>query len=356
MMTCNQEKLSIVKDTTNNATKIALALHPYQEQSDAVVREWIHNAVPKHMKSLIRDATFPGRRMRPSLMLFLKDLSPSVVSTRDQQRCEQMALAVELLHRASIIADDVIDHDLSRRQAPTYHVTHGEGVAIIITHFLASAAIDLVVDMPRFHEALVRTYNDMCIGQLADIRSTVRRGTALEIYKRRVLKKTCGPFSLILSAAAEVTRQNTTRAKRLGSMFGSVYQMANDHYDILCAPDDERGKRTSKLLTLSLPLALAVDAGLLDSKLIGQPTEPTLRKSITELLHQTSFFGTSAAAVERSAHRVLVTAKQLPEWAQAMRDLCLWITSSECWDHADPQQSWLRRSPVDNAATAVHYL
>jgi MFS transporter, UMF1 family len=310
MMNYNQAELSTPKGTNNNATKIVLALGPYQERSDAIVREWIHNVVPRHMKSLIRDATFPGRRMRPSLMLFLKDLSPSVVSARDQQRCEQVALAVELLHRASIIADDIIDHDLARRQAPTYHVTHGEGVAIIIAHFLASAAMELVVDMPRFHEALVRTYNDMCIGQLADIRSTVRRGTALDTYKRHVLKKTCGPFSIILSAAADFTRQNTTRATQLGCMLGSMYQMANDHYDVLCAPADERGKREVTPLTLSLPLALAVDAGLLSSELIGQPTEPALRKSITDLLHQTSIFGYSAAAVERSAHRVLVTARQ----------------------------------------------
>jgi hypothetical protein len=63
MMNCNQQKLSTPKRTTNNAPKIVLALGPYQERSDAVVREWIHNVVPKHMRSQAVDSWYKDYRV-----------------------------------------------------------------------------------------------------------------------------------------------------------------------------------------------------------------------------------------------------------------------------------------------------
>ena len=330
-----RERLSAIAASTARAPNVVQVLRPYQERSDALVRKWIQNIAPLHMMALIEDAVSPGRRIRPSLQLLLIDLCSSANNDRDRQECEQVALAVELLHRASIIADDIIDRDRTRRQSPTFHVDHGESVAIIIAHFLASAAIGAVVDIAGIRKTLVQTYSDMCIGQLADVRSVVQRGTALETYKHLVLKKTCGPFGLIFSAAAEFSRQDTTIAKTLGCMLGSVYQMANDHYDVLCAPDDERGQPRNHLLTLTLPLALAVDAGFVDPGFIGQPTEPSIMKTITKRMYQTSIFDSSAVAVESTVQQVLLMAKKFPEWSQVIEDFCLWITSSGYWNHAE---------------------
>ena len=84
---------------------------PYQEFTkkhvDHSINNLINNEPNKNLQKILRDALFPGRRLRPTL---LNMLIPNTSIQRDKdESLTKLQLAVEMLHRASIIVDDLLD-------------------------------------------------------------------------------------------------------------------------------------------------------------------------------------------------------------------------------------------------------
>ena len=195
-----------------------------------------------------------GKRMRPLLlMLVARDLgcaSPALVD---------IACAVEMVHAASLILDDLpcMDDAMLRRGQPTIHVQFGEDVAILASVALLSRAFGILATAPdiaplvraRLVAKLSETVGarGLVRGQFEDLRSGVQR-TAEQIFatnelKTGVLLGVSVDMAAILAETDDCVAQSL-RAFALAA--GHAFQIRDDFQDDPANDSAVTGKDTGK--------------------------------------------------------------------------------------------------------------
>ena len=187
----------------------------------------------------IEYALFPGgKRLRPILAIACGKLFAEPGESLLQTAC-----AVEMLHTASIILDDLqeMDNTLSRRGKPALHVQFTPATAILATHSLVSLAFEICagLDLPgelraRIIHRLSRAVGPfgMAAGQVDDLKGVagISCAEALGIAK----KKTAGLFEAACYSSARVQGADEGQATLLadfGSVLGVAFQIADDLHD-----------------------------------------------------------------------------------------------------------------------------
>ncbi|RLI29429.1 MAG: hypothetical protein DRO46_02565 [Candidatus Hecatellales archaeon] len=181
-----------------------------------------------------------GKRLRPILAVLAGE---AVGGSRE--KLLPAALAVELIHTASLIHDDVIDGDLERRGEPALHVQYG-GEAILAGDLLFAKALQMVsgygFEMVR---VLVESSLELCEGEALDI------SLGLEASIEEVLFKIKLKSAALFRAAAHCGglaggggSREIEVLKVYGEKLGMAYQLADDLREI------ERGDLEKGRLTL----------------------------------------------------------------------------------------------------------
>lgn len=208
-----------------------------------------------------------GKRMRPMLVLLCAGPGGGDAAVR-------AGIAVELVHMASLVHDDVLDRAPLRRGAPTVFARAGRGRATSVGDQLFATAFRVLVDGDD-HEAIAelsRTAVDLARGELMQ-----RRGAFdLELSEEEYFER-CGLKTGRLFEAACVLGRSTVSPGQapvvslFGRRIGLAFQMLDDVLDI-AGPSERTGKaRGTDLLdgTVTLPLIIAgrIEPGLLETDL-----------------------------------------------------------------------------------------
>lgn len=152
--------------------------------------------------------------------------------------------AVEMIHSASLLHDDVIDGAVLRRNMPTFWKKRGVTGAVLLGDMLLFKALDLVCRMPGLplvHELVLRT-GELCEGESEQ--EIVMQGlpAELEACVRIARRKTGALFAFsAVAGAAPRGEKALAAAREAGYEVGTAYQMADDLLDISGA-DDVAGK------------------------------------------------------------------------------------------------------------------
>lgn len=318
------------------------AAAPFRRQVARALRGWLSSLEPTDMREILSEALVPGRRVRSSIVLMLmSDGCPDHCQATLGSKSLDAALAVELLHRASLLVDDLVDMDLERRGVPTFHVAHGGHVAVVAGHLLAAEALKLIPDShPELMRSGIETYRSMAIGELFDVHATPSPDSALRLYESRVLRKTSAPFRFAceLAAALGPGAISPAEARRIGEFVGRYYQMANDWYDWCVADLTERGRKNCYRITLSLPLAVAVDSGAIGfgaarvGQLVSADDYGALQNSI-RCDQVVRLVGEHLRKARQQAIRELDGAPV--SWRRIMTELCDWAGESTCWRQSE---------------------
>ncbi len=174
----------------------------------------------------MRYATFGGgRRMRPMLCLLAADVYGAV-----RKACLPLAAAVEYLHAASLIYDDLpcMDDATSRRGLPPAHARFGEGTALLAGLSLVTHAFHLLSPWPSVVSLAARSvgHEGMCTGQSLDLQGSARDD--------RHYLKTTALFRLAVAAPGVAFGADASRIAALGKFaghFGAAYQLMDDADD-----------------------------------------------------------------------------------------------------------------------------
>jgi len=208
-----------------------------------------------------------GKRMRPMLVLLCAGPDGGDAAVR-------AGIAVELVHMASLVHDDVLDRAPLRRGMPTVFARSGRGRATSVGDQLFATAFRVLVDGGD-HDAvaeLSRTAVDLARGELMQ-----RRGAFdLHLEESEYFER-CGLKTGRLFEAACVLGRSTVEPGQadvislFGHRIGLAFQMLDDVLDI-AGPSSRTGKaRGTDLLdgTVTLPLIVAgqLDPSLLESDL-----------------------------------------------------------------------------------------
>ena len=209
-----------------------------------------------------------GKRLRP-LLVFLSARRETPAG--DAQLAA--AAAVELVHMATLVHDDVIDGAELRRGQPTLVSTHGRRLSTGAGDYLFSTAFDLLAgaDEPAAVSLLSRASLDLSLGELMQMRETANYGLAPAAYFERCRHKTSGLFAAACQLGAMLSGCSPaviSAMGRYGDNLGLSFQLADDILDFEGDPA-HTGKRIGADLrdgTVTLPLILAMER---DSKIRG---------------------------------------------------------------------------------------
>jgi geranylgeranyl pyrophosphate synthase len=185
----------------------------------------------------------PGKRIRPALVLLTAHAVSSADRAPDQESLIALAGAVEILHAASLVHDDIIDNADSRRHQVSLNKRFGNRVAVLAGDILYTNFFSVITGLKRLdHEKrfalldiFLETTKSMCMGEIiAQEVAASGRPLALEEYVEIATDKTAVLFAACCQTAALLSNTPEPQQKCLGEVglsFGLAFQMADDLVD-----------------------------------------------------------------------------------------------------------------------------
>jgi octaprenyl-diphosphate synthase len=199
-----------------------------------------------------------GKMFRPTLALLASQTAAS-----PEPRAVTVAAVVELMHLASLVHDDSVDHSALRRGLPTVNSLFSHQVSVIMGDFLYSRALEALValadlDMMR---VLTSVSTQLTVGEMRQLAAVERLAFSESDYEALIQAKTAS----LLSAACETgamcgASQHRAALRRYGERLGMAFQEADDMLDYTRSSDDT-GKPSGLDLReqkVTLPLILAL--------------------------------------------------------------------------------------------------
>jgi geranylgeranyl pyrophosphate synthase len=176
-----------------------------------------------------------GKRVRPALVL----LAAGMFSA-DWDQSVALAAAVEMLHTATLVHDDLIDGALLRRGVPTLNVDWTPDVTVLTGDYLFARAASLVAQthntriIDRFSRTLMVIVN-------GEIKQKFSKGlVSRRDYYERIYAKTAALFRLSTESAAMLGDADEASLEALGQYgwrVGMAFQIVDDVFDFVGTPD-----------------------------------------------------------------------------------------------------------------------
>jgi geranylgeranyl pyrophosphate synthase len=240
------------------------------------VEALLKEASAGHGETLAADAgatlAAGGKRLRPLLVLLC-------AGSEGEEAAVRAAAAVELVHMATLVHDDVLDNAPLRRGKPTVAATSGRGRAISTGDLLLSRAFALLAESGdgRSVALLAKASTALARGELAQRHDAFDVSISEERYLERCRLKTGTLFECACLLGLTATRHPQAGAEEMaefGSGIGLAFQLLDDVLDVSGPPERTGKARGTDLLdgTVTLPAIeafaanpeLAVDLRSLD--------------------------------------------------------------------------------------------
>ena len=174
----------------------------------------------------------PGKRARPAVTLLAGHLfgfDPDVHIS--------MAIAVELLHTASLVHDDSVDKASLRRGTATINARYGDEVALLLGDYLFASSAEMVcaTNNVRVITLFSRTLRLLADGELREIQQAFDWTGGQEEYWARVERKTASLFTTAAVSGAVLggaTEAEVDAVTEYGMTLGTAFQVVDDILDL----------------------------------------------------------------------------------------------------------------------------
>ena len=170
-----------------------------------------------------------GKMFRPTLVLLSAQATGSV-----QPRHVTLGAVVELIHLATLVHDDSVDHSVLRRGQPTINALFSHQIAVIMGDYLYSRAIVELVEGNDIDplRVMARVTNDMTVGEMRELEAHDMLEYSEDDYEHLIRAKTAS----LMSGACELGalsagRRSREALKRYGMFLGMAFQITDDLLD-----------------------------------------------------------------------------------------------------------------------------
>lgn len=183
-----------------------------------------------------------GKLIRPILVI----LSARLIGTVNDNVISAAA-AVELLHNASLIHDDVVDTSSTRRGRPTINAVWDNHIAVLVGDFFVSSSMQQAISTGdvRIIDALCHLGKLLSIGELDQIYNARYHNISQEAYIRTINYKTASLFvacSRMGCYASGADNNHTEALARFTEYLGLCFQIRDDIFDYFPGTDNIIGK------------------------------------------------------------------------------------------------------------------
>ncbi|TFZ03086.1 polyprenyl synthetase family protein [Ramlibacter henchirensis] len=268
-------------------------------------RRRFFDRLPASHLATIRAVLAGGKRLRGCLVCLLND---SLGGTR--AAAVPRAMAVECVHAASLIHDDLIDGDTSRRNRPATWTTEGQRRAVLLADLMFATALQRMVELsPDDGLTLAEAIATMATGAYQEpLVPTDLRGFSQDkarLYPELIYLKTgvlFGTASRMGALAAGVSAPLAAHAFEYGARTGEAYQIADDLQDLVERAADQTP--TPAQLSLLAPAVWHFCADLApESSSLTPDHAARLRPQLRSAM---------LAAIEVRLQQAMAAANQLP--------------------------------------------
>jgi len=242
-----------------------------------------------------------GKRLRPALALMAAKVDGATPTDMDSATVVALAAAVEMLHTATLVHDDVIDSALLRRGAPTLNAIWNGGSTVLAGDYMFGSAALFSAQTQNLQ--VIRLFSDtlkiIVDGELRQLRDRYNYEQEKSAYYQRIYAKTASLFCAATQGAAILAGfadADVTRLRDYGYYFGMAFQIMDDVLDF-----------TSNAATLGKPAGSDLLQGTLTLPFFYYLRQhPNPADVITHLEEQRSRADAEGAAIWRSTVAGLV--------------------------------------------------
>lgn len=176
-----------------------------------------------------------GKGTRPTLVLLCGEIASS-----PKEYSVDLAVAVELLHMASLVHDDILDQSPIRRKQATIHQLWDEQTAVLVGDYFFAKMLTIISRYPQVVPYFSDVIESLVTGEFMQIEQRYNPWLPEEFYLERIYHKTanfiatCCKISSIASNASSEVRESLTS---FGYYLGMAYQLLDDLQDFGSHPD-----------------------------------------------------------------------------------------------------------------------
>lgn len=257
-----------------------------------------------------------GKRIRPVFVLL-----SGKFGNYNIDEIKNVAVALELIHTASLVHDDVIDNAELRRGGLTVKAKWDNRIAMYTGDYIFARAVELMTNINKIeaHQVLSKTMVELVIGEIEQIKDKYDWDQNLRTYFRRIKRKTailiavsCQLGAIVSEAPLKVQRQ----LYQFGYNVGMAFQITDDILDFT-GTEKELGKPAGSDLqqgNITLPALYALRNENLRKEIVTtfDPNNEEKMRHIISLVKTSGGIEYSKEISERYLKKAYGIIKELP--------------------------------------------
>ena len=256
-----------------------------------------------------------GKRLRPAIYF----LAARCGQDFDLQKAMPLGVALEMMHMASLVHDDVIDSANTRRGSATANAKWGNQISILAGDYLFAKAFALVAEnsySKRVDRQLARLICDLSAGELIQNKEIYKASCDVEEYYERIAKKTANFIAIACELGGDVAGLSEDYIRALydfGYNVGMAFQLTDDLLDL-----------TSDAVTLGKPAGNDIRQGIVTLPAIRalevSPDREELHGIVTDS-NMTDAMVERALEIVRASDGIEFTKNKVEKFLQAAVDV-----------------------------------
>jgi octaprenyl-diphosphate synthase len=260
-----------------------------------------------------------GKMFRPTLALLASD-----VTGESQPRVIRLAAVVELMHLATLVHDDSVDHSALRRGLPTVNSMFSHQISVIMGDFLYSRALTALVSMRDFEviKMVTDVANELTIGEMRQLAAIDALSFTEDDYFALIRAKTASLISCACATGALCGAPAFRDAlETYGDRLGVAFQIADDILDYTGdesvtgkpAGLDLREHKVTLPLIAALPLVSAAGRARIDELFATAEPDDLMLADVVGIVAEAGGIEAARQRGEQCAHDAEAALRVLPE-------------------------------------------
>lgn len=270
--------------------KIAHLLKDDLAQVNALILKLSESEIEISQNIITHIISSGGKRLRPILTL----LSSKMFGFEGNEHI-RLAVAIEFLHTATLLHDDVVDESSIRRGKTTANNIWGNKVSILVGDFMLSKAfqqmalsnnIDIICELSNASVTITE-------GEVKQLVNIANMNLSIDEYLKIISAKTAPLFSCAMAVGGILTGQNSQTINELrsfGTNLGILFQIIDDSLDYF-GSEKQTGKKIGGDFfegKITLPFLIATQNSENKQKLFNHFTNTKSLESVLEIFEENS--------------------------------------------------------------------
>jgi octaprenyl-diphosphate synthase len=241
----------------NPLAEIAEILEKDMTAVDNLIRKRMQSKVPLIPKLADHLIAAGGKRIRP-----LMTLASAAIYKSDMKRAHTLAAAVEFIHSATLLHDDVVDESAERRGKKTANIVFGNHASVLVGDYLFSRAFQLMTEIDSMEVLRILSGASAIIAE-GEVKQLTHKGdlkTNMDDYITIIKSKTAALFAAASQIGPALSGAGNQAAQDMydyGINLGIAFQIADDALDYVSdsktlgktiGDDFREGKLTAPIL------------------------------------------------------------------------------------------------------------